>query len=314
MAKKTNYLIGKAEELTQITPPPKIDPQSRELYTINEVINRLKPQLKRVNEELAELDSTLCPRGFAVAKMTLHPSFIAKGHFPKQLLRDAGVRSIGSKATEVKPDKWMRKGKPESSPSTSLFVAGKRDNFKDLEQKLSDISRDSYIADDLMKIWSFETVSAASKLKENQASEAGYFEVAVQFIPGGTSDFIKRSFLDYARSLEFEVRDDLSIEVSNLWFVPVVGAPEKALMIANHSFVRVVRPIAPLRSFRPLVRTLPGSSKARLPSAPPLASDIRVAILDGGLPSNHAISPWLTDYKLSDPLSMDYPDGPVVVN
>lgn len=37
MAKKTNYLIGKAEELTQITPPPKIDPQSRELYTINEV-------------------------------------------------------------------------------------------------------------------------------------------------------------------------------------------------------------------------------------------------------------------------------------
>lgn len=309
MAKKKNYLIGKAEELAKITPPPKMDPQSRDLYTVDEVVNRLGPQLKRVNEDLAELDSRLCPRGFAVAKMTLHPSFIAKGHFPKQLLRDAGVRSIGSKATEVKPDKWMRKGKPEKSPSTSLFIAGKLDNFKELEQKLAGVSRDSYIAEDLMKVWSFETVSAASKLKENQASKAGYFEVAVQFIPGGTSDFIKRSFLDYARGLEFEVRDDLSVEVSNLWFVPLVGSPEKALMIANHSFVRVVRPIAPLRSFRPLVRTLPGSSKAKLPSAPPLASDVRVAILDGGLPANHAIGPWLNDYKLSDPLSRDYPDG-----
>lgn len=309
MAKKTNYLIGKAEELAKITPPPKMDPQSRDLYTVDEVVNRLRPQLRRLNDELAELGGSLCPRGFAVAKMTLHPSFIAKGHFPKQLLRDAGVRSIGSKATEVKPDKWMRKGKPEKSPSTSIFIAGKLDNFKELEQKLAGVSRDSYITNDLMKIWSFETVSAASKLKENRASAAGYFEVVVQFIPGGTSDFIKRSFLDYARSLEFEVKDDLSVEVSNLWFVPVVGSPEKALMIASHSFVRVVRPIAPLRSFKPLVRMLPGSSKAKLPTAPPLASDFRVAILDGGLPADHAIGPWLNDYKLSDPLSPDYPDG-----
>ena len=38
MAKKTNYLIGKAEELAKITPPPKMDPQSRDLYTIDEVV------------------------------------------------------------------------------------------------------------------------------------------------------------------------------------------------------------------------------------------------------------------------------------
>ncbi len=131
MAKKTNYLIGKAEELAKITPPPKMDPQSRDLYTIDEVVGRLKPQLEQVNQEFSDLDGRLCPRGYAVAKMTLHPSFIAKGHFPKQLLRDMGVRSIGSKATEVKPDKWMRKGAPEKSPSTSLFIAGKIENFLD---------------------------------------------------------------------------------------------------------------------------------------------------------------------------------------
>lgn len=310
MAKKTNYLIGKAEELAKFTPPPKMDPQSRDLYTINEVVQRLIPQLQRINKEFSELDGSLCPRGFTVAKMTLHPSYIAKGHFPKQLLRDMGVRSIGSKAAEVKPDKWMRKGRPEKSPSTSLFVAGKIENFVEFEKKLYTLTNDSYAAQDVMKIWSFESISAASKLKENDSSSPGYFEVGIQFIPEGTSEFIKQSFISYAQNLGFEVRDDLSLEVSNLWFLPVIGAPDRAIELARHSFVRVVRPMSPLRSFRPLVRSLPGSSKAKLPSAPPLASDVRVAILDGGLPATHSIGPWLNEYRLSDSSSHDYPGGP----
>lgn len=310
MANKTNYLIGKAEELAKITPPPKMDPQSRDLYTIDEVVGRLKPQLEQLNQEFSNLDGSLYPRGYAVAKMTLHPSFIAKGHFPKQLLRDMGVRSIGSKATEVKPDKWMRKGTPEKSPSTSLFIAGKIENFVDFEKKLQEFTKESYAAQDLMKVWSFENIPAASKLKENNSSMPGYFEVGIQFIPGGTSEFIKQSFISYARSLEFDIRDDLSLEVSNLWFIPVIGNPDKAVELARHSFVRVIRPMAPLRSFRPLVRSLPGSSKAKLPSAPPLASDVRVAILDGGLPATHSIGPWLNEYRLSDSSSHDYPGGP----
>ncbi|MFA0813809.1 S8 family peptidase [Microbulbifer epialgicus] len=309
MAKKINYLIGKAEELAKITSPPKMDPQSRDLYTIEEVIERLKPQLEQINKQFSGLDGSLCPRGYAVAKMTLHPSFIAKGHFPKQLLRNMGVRSIGSKATEIKPDKWMRKGDPKRSPSTSFFIAGKIENFLNFERELLSFTKDSYAVQDLMKIWSFESIPAASKIKENQSSKPGYFEVGIQFIPGGTTDFIKQSFIAYARSLNFDIRDDLSIEVSNLWFVPVVGAPNKAVELAQHSFVRVVRPMAPLRSFRPLVRSLPGSSKAKLPSAPPLASDIRVAILDGGLPATHAIEPWLNEYRLSDSSARDYPGG-----
>lgn len=310
MAKKKNYLIGKAEELAKITPPPKMDPQSRDLYTISEVVGRLRPQLKQLNQEFSNLDGRLCPRGYAVAKMTLHPSFIAKGHFPKQLLRDMGVRSIGSKATEVKPDKWMRKGNPEKSPSTSLFIAGKIENFVDFEKKLSGFTRDSYAAQDLMKVWCFESIPASSKLKENNSSKPGYFEVGIQFIPGGTSEFIKQSFISYAHNLGFEIRDDLSLEVSNLWFIPVIGNPDKAIELACHSFVRVVRPMAPLRSFRPLVRSLPGSTRAKLPSTPPLASDVRVAILDGGLPTTHAIGPWLNEYRLSDSASRDFPGGP----
>src|SRR5690606_18567090 len=85
---------------------------------------------------------------------------------------------------------------------------------------------------------------------------------------------------------------------------------DQVIELARHSFVRVIRPMAPLRSFKPLTRSLAGSSKASLPSAPPLASDVRVAILDGGLPATHAIGPWLNEYRLSDSSSSDYPGGP----
>lgn len=310
MAKKTNYLIGKAEVLAKMTPPPKMNPQNRDLYTVDEVVGRLSPQMQKVTEDLSALNGNLCPRGYVVAKMTLHPSYIAKGHFPKQLLRDMGVRSIGSKAEEVKPDKWTRKGRPEKSPSTSLFIAGKIEEFSGFERKLNQLTKDSYAIKDLMKIWSFETIPASSKLKQNSSSASEYFEVGVQLIPGGSSDFIKQSFTSYAQSLGFSVRDDLSLDISNLWFIPVRGNPGRTIDLAKHSFVRVVRPVPPLRSFQPLVRSLPGSSKAKLPTAPPLTSDVRVAILDGGLPASHAIGAWLNEYRLSDSSANDCIDGP----
>jgi hypothetical protein len=310
MTKKTNYLIGKAEVLAKITPPPKMKPQSRDLYTVDEVVGRLKPQLNQVTKDLSELSDDLCPRGYAVAKMTLHPSYIAKGHFPKQLLRDMGVRSIGSKAVDVIPDRWARKGDPKNSPSTSLFLAGKIDNFVDFEKKLSTFTEDSYAVQDLMKIWSFESIPAASKLKQNQSSKPGFFEVGIQLIPGGSSDFIKKSFITHAQSLGFSLKEDLALDISNLWFIPVIGNSDQLIELAEHTFVRVVRPLPLLRSFKPLVRSLPASSKAKLPTAPPVASDVRVAILDGGLPQSHALSTWLNEYRLADSSAKDYNGGP----
>jgi hypothetical protein len=310
MAERANYLIGRAEVLTEITPPPKIKPQGRDLYTIEEVVNRIQPQLKKVNEDLSALDPTLCPRDFAVAELTLHPSYIAKGHFPNKLLREIGVRSIGSKASDVKPDRWLRVGEPELSPTTSIFIAGKRENLASFEAQIEHMSSEDYAAEDLKKVWSINTVEPKNKIKHGKSKSENYLEVGLQLIPGGSSDFIKQSFCSYAKELGFEVRDDLSLEISNLWFIPVIGDPNKSMDLAQHSFVRVVRPVPALRSFRPLVRSLPGSSEAILPKAPPVASDARVAILDGGLPTQHALSPWVKEYRLSDPSALDYPGGP----
>ncbi|MGK0271421.1 MAG: hypothetical protein ACI88H_002080 [Cocleimonas sp.] len=300
MARKVNYLIGKAELLTNLTPPPKMTPPKGELYTLNEVVSRLKPQFESVTRDISLLDEFLSPKGYVVTKLTLHPSYIAKGHFPKKLLRSMGVHSIGSKAAEVKPDKWTKKGEPKLSPSTSIFVAGKKEQLIAFSNQLGEMTSETVGADELAKVWSIELIDPISKIKKGKQNDSKYYEIGLQLIPGSASEFIKKSFVNYAVSLGFEVNTDLAIEVSNLWFIPVLGSKEKLSILAEHTFIRVLRPVPSLRSFQPLVRSLPVSSQAILPTSPPLDHDIRVAILDAGLPDSHSLGPWITSYKLGD--------------
>ncbi|RAW97472.1 MULTISPECIES: S8 family peptidase [unclassified Photorhabdus] len=307
---KKNYIIGKAEELTSLTPPPRIPPSSRGLYTIEESITRLVPQFEHVVEELKQYESSICPRDYVVTKLTLHPSYIAKGHFPKRLLREIGVHSIGSRATEVRPDRWTKKGQPKISPSTALYIAGKREQLKQFGQKLKDFTNETPGSDDLQKIWSIETIEPDSKVKPGLVEKPVEFEVGVQLIPGSSSDFIKASVLTYSRSIGFVPDEDISIMVSNLWFVPMMGSEQHLRQLAKHPFVRVVRPMPMLRAFQPMVRSMSVPSPVQLPSEPPLANDVRVAILDGGLPVSHPLHPWVRDYKLSDAQASDCEGGP----
>ncbi|GLP95351.1 S8 family peptidase [Paraferrimonas sedimenticola] len=307
---KKNYLIGKAEELTELAPPPKMNPPGGSLYSVQESIKRLKPHFTAVSEELEKYDDELCPRDYAVTKVTLHPSYIAKGHFPKRLLREMGVRSIGSKASEVRPDRWTRKGEPEESPTTSLFVAGKRQQIQEFGRKLTNFSDDTPGADDIHKVWSIECVAPEQKVKAGLGSEPIAFEAGLQLIPGGSSEFIKSSFLAYAKKLGFEPSEEMSISVANLWFVPLIGDETKLRDLAKYSFVRVVRPMPVLRTFVPVVRSMAVPSPINLPIEPPIAEDVRVAILDGGMPQQNVLSRWVRDYRVSDANAADHPDGP----
>lgn len=309
MTDNINYFIGRAEVLTHKVDPPRMNPNKQELYSVQEMVERLEPQFKALNSELAGLGEDVCPRGFAVTKLTLHPSYIAKGHFPQKVLRELGARSIGSKSATVKPDRWTKQGTPQPSPTTSLFIAGQRNNFNDFESKLSEFTDQSYCSGDLAKIWSVEFISPLEKIKNNDSVSSDYFEVGIQMIPGGSTEFIKSSFINFAMSLGFEVQLDLAFDVSNLWFVPLRGDVSNIETLASHSFLRVVRPMPALRSFRPLVRNLPATAEAELPVEPPLAQDIRVAILDGGLPERHVLSPWVSNYRLSDPDARDCEGG-----
>jgi hypothetical protein len=310
MARKINYIIGNAEELTRITPPPRINPPGAPLYNLQEVVKRLAPQFDKVASELNALPDELCPRDFTVSAITLHPSYIAKGHFPRALFREMGVHSIGSKGTEVLPDKWTRKGEPQKSPTTKIFIAGKRDRLTEFGRHLTEIDNEAPGAEDLLRVWSIDTVNVDEKIKEGLHETNGYYEVGLQLIPGSSSEFVKTAFLSYAQKLGFDAKSDLAIEVSNLWFMPLIGSASLIKDLAKFSFVRVIRPLPLLRSFRPIIRSLPARTEVSLPNVQPHASDIRVAILDGGLPTQHVLKPWVNNYHISDPTAHDCLDGP----
>jgi hypothetical protein len=64
-----------------------------------------------------------------------------------------------------------------------------------------------------------------------------------------------------------------------------------------------------LRGMRPVHRTGSVTVSCSLPTEQPFSSEPKVAILDGGLPKEHAIGPWLRSYRVLDENAEDDPQG-----
>ena len=313
MSKKVNYLIGRAEQLTRTVPPPRRNMEKKYIYSVGELRSRLVPQIEKIEKELEDIDKRLYPKNLTVTAITLHPSYISKSAFPAALFRSIGAYPIGSKATEVQPDKWKRKGKPEEVPSTQLFVAFQKENLRDLKNELEQLSDsdESRLRDDLETIWNISLVESNSKIKENENGSHEYFEIGLHLVSTSIlSEHIKQAFIKYAAELNIEIRTELAFDIANLWFVPCKGNYENIKKLADFSFVRVIRPVPQLRAFNPVVRGLPVSASFTVPTIKPVNSKVRVAILDGGLPSQHQLAPWVQNYRLSDPKASDCTDGP----
>ena len=129
-------------------------------------------------------------------------------------------------------------------------------------------------------------------------------------LPDQDSSFIQNEFIAFAALHGLVVHSELGFEVGNLWFVPVQGARQNALKLAEFVFVRVIRPVPKMRGLLPTTKRSGPSVGCTLPSQAPLSSDPRVAILDAGLPQEHTIGKWLRNYRVLDENASDDPEGP----
>jgi hypothetical protein len=152
---QTNFLIGRGELLTHDIAGPRRMPRKAEVYTFAQARERLAPQFYSAAEALDQLSTDACPGDFAVARLMMNPSFIARSYFPTALLRSTGLESIGSRTVKVKPQAWTRKGQPQETTTTELFVAGKRQAFRNLSQWAETIDAESDDGDDLTHIERF---------------------------------------------------------------------------------------------------------------------------------------------------------------
>ncbi len=306
---KPNFLIGRGELLTHDIKGPKRPPGKAEVYTVDQARQRLTPQFKRTIQALDTLPIAACPDDFGVARLMMNPSFIARSYFPTRLLRATGLESIGSRTVKVTPEAWTKKGPPQESTTTEIFVAGKRQDFRDLEHWANTIEDDSDEAEELTHIEQFAVFAPTERVVDYGGAKERFFEIGLHLLPDEDPTLVQHAFIDFAGGADMTVHTGLGFVTGNLWFVPVEGARGGIKKLANFVFVRVIRPVPKLRGIRPFHRSSGASVSCILPTEQPLSSEPRVAILDGGLPKQHAIGPWLRAYRKLDEDAADDPDG-----
>jgi hypothetical protein len=306
---QTNFLIGRGELLTSEIKGPKRKPGKAEVYSLQVAQQRLTPQFVSVARSLDALPQDACPGDFGIARLTMNPSYIARSLFPSAMLRSAGLESVGSRTVKVTPDGWTKKGQPRECTTTELFVAGKRQSFRNLKSWANAVVAESDEALDLAHIESFLPFAPAHRIQSLGPKKDLFFEVGIHLLPDEDAQFVQQTFSTFAKTIDVKVHTDLGFSAGNLWFVPVQGKHDNVQRLATFVFVRVIRPMPKLRGLRPALRSGGANVGCILPVEQPLSSDPKVAILDGGLPKHHAIKPWLRSYRILDEQAADDPDG-----
>lgn len=309
MIKQPNFLIGRGERLTHPVDVKQGFGPKAEVYTFAEAKSRLLPQIEQTSYDLDALPELACPEDLGVTRFVLNPSYIAKSFYPASLLRAAGLLAVGSRITSITPEKWSKRKKPSPTTTTEIFVAGQRRGFRHFIERIDELGDKSKPAEEFARIEQIGFFSSEDKFKDYATSDQVFFEVAVHLLPDEDSSVIQGAFEEFANSLGVKIYSDLSFIVKTLWFVPVEGDFCNVQSLCQFSFVRVVRPMPKLRGLRPFQRSSSVRVPCTLPNSQPLSSDIKVAILDGGLPAEHVLSPWLGVYGKLDPHARDDDDA-----
>ena len=302
------FIIGKGELLTYDIPAPPMVSKKAHPYSLDEAKAVVIPQIRRAVVELQQLPAAACPLDFAVAKLQLHPAYISKSFFPKALLREAGLVSVGSRTTRTSPRRDLRIKAPTECDTTELFIAGTRaalTRLPGLAQRLDD---GTTAALQFRQIEHFMSMEAADRVRTFEGNPGRVFEVGLHFIPDQPPETLRKAFAAYAGECGFRVNTQYEFPVGRMLFLAIEGDAAGLPVLARFTLMRVVRPMPKVRSARPIARSNPVAVGFHLPSASPLSTEPTVAILDGGLPERHMLEPYIRRYEKSDPTASDLDD------
>lgn len=302
------FIIGKGELLTYDIPPPPILPTKAHPYGLAEAKSYVIPQIVNAVLELQALPQAACPTDIAVAKIDLHPAYIAKSFFPTSFLRQAGLTAIGSRTVRVRPRKDLRKTAPPECETTQLFVAGTRQTFAQLPSFAAGLIENTKEALQFAEIEQFGSMTAGDRLPSETVEQSGVIEVGLHLSPYQGVDGVRQAFTTYAKLCGFEVNSEFDFPVGRMLFMAAQGDPSGLEKLALFSLLRVVRRMPQIRGSRPFARGNAVSVGFALPYSEPLSTEPTVAILDGGLPNKHILEPYVRRYEKSDPLAANVDD------
>ena len=301
----SRFIIGKGELLTYAIPPPLIKPTKAHPYSLAEAKASVIPQIVDAVLDIQSLPAAACPSDVAVAKINLHPAYIAKSYFPSALLRQADLTAIGSRTIRVRPRKDVRKTAPPECESTQLLVAGAREAFARLPSYAASLVVESKEGLQFAEIEQFSSMKAGDRIRPGGSETQGVYEIGLHFLPEEGVQSVRRAFSAYARKCDFEVNAEFDFPVGRMLFLAARGPASSLEALAQFSLLRVVRPMPQLRGIGTFARSAGVSVSFSLPNAKPLSEEPTVAILDGGLPESHVLEPYVGRCEKSDPNAED---------
>lgn len=302
MANK-DYLLKASEELTAAKEYSSGGGEPEAPYTVDEAIRRLRPRIKATTKRLRKLSDEMCPGGEAVAAITMHPQGLAKSYYPASILREYGLRHLGSRPVEITPEKWSKNKPPKLAGSTEIYVAGQRDSF-DRWAEAFESEPKVQVGKETQRIEDISVPSSEEKLPRNDSVEEIEDRRFVEFVLHARSEDqeIFQAFERLAAKHGIEAKLEKKIVVQGLSYIPAIvpkGGLDKVLAFP---FLRKVRPLPRLRSFRPLVRSGEGAAprSTLLPEPEPTDEHLRVAVFDAGMPDTTALQPWVNAIEPED--------------
>jgi hypothetical protein len=243
--------------------------------------------------DMDALPSKACPGDQTIAMLTLHPEYIAKSYHPGALLRAAEIEPVGSRPSRVKPDKWKKKRDPEETITTDLFVAGTRAAFRKLRNTLADEHVQIVSEKDLITLEQFRLMQPEDRVLPIPSNlKEPLLEVVLHATP--ERNWIIDGFTEFLGDFDADPDMDRMFFAGGLCFMPLRAHREALSEIARFSFIRAIRVMPKLRRLQPIARAIVRkNASCALPTSAPLDPDLRVAVLDGGLPDQHPFGAWV---------------------
>lgn len=298
MSERKNFLLGYGERLTAKIPAPGGGGPKSHPYTFEEAQTRLKPRLENLVRDIANLPDAACPNEQVVAVLTLHPSYMAKSYFPDELLNSVGLRHVGSRRRSVRPEKWGKKRHKDIAVTTELFVSGPKRYFSDWAQHIENWTEQTRGASELIELEDVYLMTPEDRVKPiSGKQEQPLFEIVLHASAAPDSQFIIAGFAQYLTKLGIKADLDRRIYVGGLCFIPVRTTETKVNQLAKFSFLRLAREMPKLRVVENSIGMSQDGNRAPLlglADGSVLDPNVRVAIFDGGLPSDSALSTWAT--------------------
>lgn len=290
----TNIILGYGETLTSGFVLKRAGGDKKYPYQIAEQRIWLGAQLDELQKAQVKLPAAAKPRGEAVAKFTLHPTFLAKSHHPQSLFTASGLRCIGSRSTNILPRKpaTSRDSTTEATFTAMLYVAGTDADFLKLSTMLDSPGTAKVHQDALCRFENMQPFLAYDKDLINEKNQAVTCLEVVLHASAQDSDIL-HSFTRYAATLGGMVRTDRVLCVSGLTFVPVMLPSSQATALGEFQFVRAVRIMPALRIGGRDMRST-NVAVPTLPTAPAVDPTIRVGVFDGGV-GHTDLSSWVTE-------------------